>query len=101
MGSHQKSDGGEKRGQSSLLQFSDDVFRLKDTLASRTAPLKSEIKGHRSEIRRIEDLQAALSLFLLEAWRGYSTVTSVPIGTSAKNFRATSSGSRMQPSDAG
>src|SRR5882724_2265471 len=35
------------------------------------------------------------------AWRGYSTVTSVPIGTSAKNFRAASSGSRMQPCDAG
>ena len=49
----------------------------------------------------VEDLQAALSLFLLEAWRGYSTVTSVPIGTSAKNFRAASSGSRMQPCDAG
>jgi len=49
----------------------------------------------------VEDLQAALSLFLLEAWRGYSTVTNVPIGTSAKNFRAASSGSRMQPCDAG
>src|SRR6266550_3480949 len=49
MGSHQKSDGREKRGQSSLLQFPDDVFRLKDTLASKTAPLKSEVTGQRSE----------------------------------------------------
>jgi len=64
-----------------------------------------------NEFQIVEDLppspsygvtsQAALSLFLLEAWRGYSTVTSVPIGTSAKNFRAASSGSRMQPCDAG
>jgi hypothetical protein len=51
---------------------------------------------------RLELNSAPLALKTPENVRDvYCTVTSVPTGISEKNFRAVSSGNRMQPCDAG